>query len=187
MTALSRYLSNESELSAPGMSADLLQMYAHGFGVAAGMMTAAPTARHAQSVRNHVLGLDPRKRNRVVAVIPRNAKRRRTRPPSPVFAAVTGPPVPAVRAGTELNNQRFWKGPRVRHCERRYYPRSFDRRSEGTWLHHYRVMTTSRYSLGTTMQRSPERLNCATRLMRSSSSADCSGGASAANVLSTGP
>src|SRR3981081_3570826 len=67
------------------------------------------------------------------------AKSRRTHPPSPVFAAtprrslaecssrvssmgwpMTGPPVPVVEARTESNNQRFGKGPRVRHYERWY-------------------------------------------------------------------
>jgi hypothetical protein len=49
------------------------------------------------------------------------------------------------------------------------------------------VMMTSRYSLGTTMQPFPERLNCATRLMRSISRAICPAGGRAAKVLSTGP
>jgi hypothetical protein len=52
---------------------------------------------------------------------------------------------------------------------------------------HPLVMTTCRYSLGTTIELSPERLKRATRLMRSCSSASRAAGASVAKVLSTGP
>ena len=50
-----------------------------------------------------------------------------------------------------------------------------------------RVTTTSRYSLGTAIEPSALRLNCATNLRMSCSRADCAGGAKEANALSTGP
>ena len=50
-----------------------------------------------------------------------------------------------------------------------------------------RVITISRYSLGTTMVPSPERLNRSINAMRSRWSAACAAGSSAAKVLSTGP
>ena len=52
---------------------------------------------------------------------------------------------------------------------------------------HFRVITISRYSLGTTMEPSPERLNRSIKAMRSRWSAACAAGSSAAKVLSTGP
>ncbi len=51
----------------------------------------------------------------------------------------------------------------------------------------FRVITTSRYSLGTTIELSPERLNRSINANRSRWRAPCAEGSSAAKLLSTGP
>ncbi|KAG0752901.1 hypothetical protein G6F22_021676 [Rhizopus arrhizus] len=60
-------------------------------------------------------------------------------------------------------------------------------RGRGSPPGYCRVITISRYSLGTTIPASPERLNRSICAIRSLSKAACAAGSNAANALRSGP